>query len=174
MVWPHLLWPTRRVVILAQGMRRHADLSIETGATVRRGQALNRTFAQRIEHEAPEVPLDPLVSIAASARRTAIIELRALELEANALRASSLWPQLAARFAARRASLERQKNEPIPAPPSREPIIETRPKPNTSRAPFSGIVERVEWEAPTLATEKGEKAEHAAQITIVEVRSSHS
>ena len=166
-VWPRLLWPTRRTTILALGMRRHADLKTETGASVRRGQVLNHTFAQHIEHEAPEVPPDPLVSIAASARRTAIIELRAL-------RASSLWPQLAPRFAARRASLERQKNEPIPAPPSREPIIETRPKPNTSRTPFSGIVERVEWEAPTLATEKGEKAEYAAQVTIVEVQTSHS
>ena len=173
-VWLRLLWPTRRSVILALGMRRHADLKTETGATVRRGQILNHTFAQHIEHEAPEVPLDPLVSIAASARRAAIIELRALELEVRALRASSLWPQLAPRFAARRASLERQKNEPIPAPPSREPIIETRPKPNTSRTPFSGIVERVEWEAPTLATEKGEKAEYAAQVTIVEVQTSHS
>ena len=172
--FPRLLWPTRRSVILALGMRRHADLKTEAGATVRRGQVLNHTFAQHIEHEAPELPLDPLVSIATSARRAAIVELRALELEVRALRASSLWPHLASRFAARRASLERQKDEPIPAPPSREPIIETRPKPNTSRAPFSGIVERVEWEAPTLATEKGEKAEHAAQITIVEVQTSHS
>ena len=169
--WPRLLWPTRRTVVLAQGMRRHADLHTEAGSSIRRGQVLNSTFAQRIEHPAPEVPIDPLVSIAANARRAAILELRALEVETRALRSSSLWPQLAPRFAARRQSLERQQNEPLPAVPKPTPIIETRARPRPAVAPFAGIVERIEWEASTLPTEKGEKPEHAAQITLVEVRS---
>ncbi len=169
--WPRLLWPIRRAVVSAQGMRRHADLHIEAGSTIRRGQLLNTTFAQRIEHPAPDMPLDPLVSIAANARRTAILELRALEVETQALRSSSLWPQLAPRFAARRQSLERQRNEPIPAAPKATPLIETRAKPQPNRAPFAGIVERIEWEAPTMPTEKGEHPEHAAQITLVEIQS---
>lgn len=168
--WPRLLWPTRRAVVLAQGMSRHADLKIETGSPVRRGQVLNQTFAQRIEHPAPDVPIDPLVSIAANARRAAIVELRALEVESRALRASSLWPQLAPRFAARRQALEAQKNEPLPAVPKPTPIVEVRPYPRVALSSLSGVVERVEWEASTLPTETGEKLEHAAQITIVEVR----
>ncbi len=169
--WPRLLWPTRRAIVSAQGMRRHADLSIEAGSSVRHGQVLNSTFAQHIEHAAPDVPIDPLVSIAANARRTAILELRAQDMEERALRSSSLWPQLAPRYAARRQALEAQKNEPLVAVAKPTPIIEVRALPRRAVAPFAGVVERIEWEAPTLATETGEKPEHAAQITLVEVQS---
>ena len=173
-IWPRLLYPTRRAIVLAQGLRRHADLHVEVGSTVRRGQVLNGTFAQRIEHPAPDVPLDPLVSIAANAHRAAILELRALESEERALRSSSLWPQLAPRFVARRQALEAQKNEPVPASPKPTPSIETRAKAGPGRAPLSGIVERIEWEAPTIPTEKGELPEHAAQISLIEVQLSPS
>lgn len=139
----------RREVLLLGHMRRHADLLVSPGDLVRRGQALQRTFAQAGEDAQTQ-----------AARGRAVEELRALSVEENALDKTALWPELAPRFAQRRAALRRRAMAPV-TPAS---------APAAARSPFDAVVATVEWEPPTIPTRSGEAAEQRAQVTLVQVR----
>lgn len=154
---PNLQRPTRREVLAAAHMRRHGDLFVKAGDLLRRSQVVNRTFRQTLKAEI--TPDDTRRQTEAeSARR----ELMALDVEESALRHSPLWDELREGFAKRRASLGQMATYQAPAPPTASTHAATR-------APFDAVVESVEWEPPTIATQPGEIAEHAAQVTVVEV-----
>lgn len=154
---PNLNLSLHRIEVLCSAMRRHADLLVRAGDMVRRGQFINRTFAQQLEHE-PTAEEKQAEARAEVARE----ELAALEVEERAMRRSTLWAQLQPGFAARRRVLEAQANW---APP---PLPKVLSVPST-RAPFDAVVESVEWEPPTIPIRKGEVAEHAARVSLVKV-----
>lgn len=155
---PRLNFPPLRRVVVARSMLRHADLLVREGDLVRQSQPLNRTFAQQLEHE--PTPQEQLLQAQADQSRR---ELLALEVEERAMKRSPLWAQLAQGFVQRRRVLQRQADWRPPVPPRAS-------LPAVSVAPFDGVVENVEWEPPTLPTQRGEKPEHAAQVALVRVK----
>ena len=167
---PRLLWPSRHVVVVASHMRRHGDLLVEFGQLVTRGQRLNQTFAQRIEKPPLEITPDPALALAAAEKRDAMKKVKALDIEENAMRQTSVWPQFAESFASRRRALENAASQVVPVPPKPQPTFETWPQASSTRSPFNAVVERVEWEAPTIPQEKGERPEYSAQISLVEIQ----
>lgn len=154
---PNFQCRTRRRVVTARGLRRHGDLLVRERQFVRRGAVLCRTFGQRIEHTPTP---DEQGQIAAA--RQAARALRALDVETRALSRLAIWSQLREGYSQRRAALVRASAYTLPEP-------DTRPAPSPARAPFKSYVEAIEWEPPTIPAAPGEVAEHAAQITLVEV-----
>ncbi len=160
---PRTLRPPRLIclggtrVVEVPHLQRHADLLVEVGHILRRGTALGRPFAQTLT---PVVlPQDQLLLAQA---RTAEKELAGLDAEESAMRKSELWSQFAPAFAQRRAALKKQARFKAPRP-------ETAPAPAPVLVPVSGVVESIEWEAPTIPTLPGEKPEHTARVTLSEV-----
>ena len=86
----------------------------------------------------------------------------ALEAEERAMKRSSLWGELRVSFAQRRRALETQAAWRMPPAPRATP-------PRPVSAPFDAVVEAVEWEPPTVPTQRGERPEHAARVTLVQV-----
>ena len=151
---PRLLFPEKREAVAVGQMRRHADLHVAPGQFVRRGARLNSTFAQSIQPKPS--PQDELRQAQSDA---ALRELSALGAEENALRQTTLWPRLRASFENRRERLQVLAAWKPPGPKREAP-------PPLVRAPFDGVVEAVEWEPPTIPTQPGEVAEHAALVTL--------
>ncbi len=157
--WPNFNRPTVRRELFIAHLRRQSDLLVRVGDLVSKQQTLDRTFAQRFE--TPPTPQEQEKEhLAEGARR----ELRALEIEELALRrrAASTWAMLSQSYRARRAALEAQANYAPPVP-------KDEPLPPAARAPFDAVVETVEWEPPTIPTRPGEKSEHAARVTLVQI-----
>ncbi len=151
------LAPLHRI-IAARSMRRHSDLLVRAGDLVRRGQRLSRPFAQKLQHEmTPEE--QRLENRAEAAGR----ELEALDVEERAMKRSALWAQFASSFAQRRSALQTQASW-------RAPQAAKVPLPLAAIAPFDGVIESIEWEPPTLPVQRGEVAEHAAQIAVARIQ----
>lgn len=154
---PRLLFRGGTRLIEVPHLQRHADLRVEVGQLLLKGQTLGHPFAQTLK---PEVlPQDQLLLAQA---RTAEKELAGLDAEESAIRQSELWGQFAASFAQRRAALKKQASFKAPQPT-------TQPAPKAVLSPYSGVVESIEWEAPTIPTLPGEKPEHTARVTLAEV-----
>lgn len=156
---PNLNFPTVRREITAGAMAHHADLLVRVGQLVARGEALNKTSGQRIKHEPTPEERD-----AAHAADTARRDLLALEVEEGALRrrAVTTWGELAPSYRARRRALEAAAHW-------REPGPANSPAPAPATAPFDCVVEAIEWEMPTTPTQKGERPENVARLTLVQV-----
>lgn len=138
-------------------LARHADLKAESGQLVFKGQTLGRPFAQTLKHEPT-----PDEQLREAGARAAQKELAGLDAEESAMRRSELWSQFASSFAQRRIALQKQSSFKVPQPRADEalpPVL----------APFSGVVESIEWEAPTVPTLPGEKPEHTAHVVLAEV-----
>lgn len=138
-------------------LARHADLKAEVGQLVFKGQTLGRPFAQTLKVQVP--PEDQLLEAQA---RVAQKELAGLDAEESAMRKSELWSQFASSFAQRRVALKKQASFKVPQPRADRalpPVL----------APFSGVVESIEWEAPTVPTLPGEKAQHTVHVVLAEV-----
>lgn len=138
-------------------LARHADLKAQVGQLVFKGQTLGKPFAQMLKHEAT-----PDEQLREAGARAAQKELAGLDAEEGAMRKSELWSQFAASFAQRRVALQKQALFKVPQPKvdkALPPVV----------APFSGVVESIEWEAPTVPTLPGEKPEHTAHVVLAEV-----
>ena len=154
---PKLLFEGATRTVEVPHLGRHADLRAEVGQLIFKGSSLGRPFAQSLKHE--PTPDEQLQEAAAKAAQK---ELAGLDAEEAAMRKSELWPQFAQSFAQRRSALQKQANFRVKAP-----LAAQAPPPVV--APFSGVVESIEWEAPTIPTLPGEKPEHTARVTLVEV-----
>lgn len=154
---PNFKCRTRSRVVTAHALRRHADLLVKPGQILKRGADLCRTFGQTIEH--PPTP-DEQQRIAAA--RLAARSLRALEVETRALKGSTMWAELRPSYALRRDALAKEASY-------QPPKAQTKTAPIPARAPFSSLVQSIQWEPPTIPSKPGEIAEHSAQITLVEV-----
>ena len=155
-----LQFPTVRRQVLATGMLHHADLHAHIGQMVRAGDALCVTFGQTIEPELTSADKE-----AQSAAGAAAKELRALAIEQSALQkqAGATWQMLAPSYAARRRALETAARWSAPRPVKSA-------APAAVRAPFDCVVENIEWEPPTMPTQKGEKATQSARLSLVKVQ----
>ena len=155
-----LAFPLVRNEITARGMRRNSDLRVQVGELVGAGVDLNRTFGQSIKRE-----LTPAEQDKAHGAEAARRELAALEIEEGALKKDALetWGQLAQSYAARRRNLRAAADWSAP-------LEQKTAAPAPSKAPFDCVVEAIEWEAPTLPTQKGEQPEHMAKLTLVKVQ----
>ena len=154
---PKLLFESQTRTVEVPHLGRHADLKAQVGQLVWKGSALGHTFAQTLKHE--PTPDEQLQEAAAKAAQK---ELAGLDAEEKAMRQSELWRQFASSFAQRRAALQKQASFKVATPPAAKappPVV----------APFSGVVESIEWEAPTVPTLPGEKPEHTARVTLSEV-----
>ena len=154
---PDLQNPLAREVLSINHLRRRADLSLGVGSRIYQGAIIARPFAQKLE---PVITPAQLQSLAAA--KTAARKLDELQIEVAALQGQSLWPELRAGYAARRAALEKSAAYAAPV----APIIAA---PAPVKAPFSGVVEEIEWDVPTIPTLPGEVAEYAARVTILRV-----
>ena len=156
---PDLKFPLVRREVVARGMRRHADLRVALGELVGARVSLNRTWGQSLKHEL--TPEEEDKRRAADAARR---ELHGLEIEERALKTSapSTWGTMAASYRERRANL-------TSAADWSAPMATTSAAPAAATAPFDCIVEAVEWEPPTIPTQKGELPEHIARLTLVQI-----
>ena len=155
---PSVSLASRRATLLAPSLRRPSDFLVRSGDLVTSGQRLSRPFAQSIEIEPTPEQRHRQNQAEAAAR-----ELVVLEAEERALKRGPLWASLAESFRARRAVLEAQAAWQMPVPPQVKappPLI----------APFDAVVEAVEWEPPTIPTQKGEVAQHTARVTLARIR----
>ncbi len=154
---PRLLFVGGSRTVEVPHLGRHADLLVEAGQILRRGTALGKPFAQTLK---PQIsPEDQLRDAAAKAAGK---QLAGLDAEEAAMRKSELWAQLASSFAQRRAALKKA---------ALYRATETKPEkaPAPVLCPVPGVVEAIEWEAPTIPMLPGEKPEHTARVTLVEV-----
>jgi inner membrane protein len=154
---PKLLFEGQTRMVEVPHLARHADLKAQVGQVVWKDQALGQPFAQALKHES--TPEEVLQEAGAKAAQK---ELAGLDAEEAAMRSSELWSQFASSFAQRRAALKKRAAFKMTAPPSAKappPVI----------APFSAVVESIEWEAPTVPTLPGEKPEHTAHLVLTEV-----
>ncbi len=154
---PKLLFEGRTQTVEVPHLARHADLKAQVGQLIFKGDVLGHPFAQMLKHE--PTPDEQLREAAAKAAQK---ELAGLDAEEAAMRQSELWSQFAASFAQRRVALQKQASFKVGAP-----LAAQAPPP--VKAPFSGVVESIEWEAPTVPTLPGEKPEHTARVTLAEV-----
>jgi inner membrane protein len=154
---PRLLFAGGSRVVEVPHLGRHADLLVEAGQILRRGMALGRPFAQTIKHE-----LTPEEVLQEAAAKAAQKELASLDAEEAAMRKSELWSQFAASFAQRRSALKKAASYH-----ALKPKAQAAPPPVV--CPVAGVVESIEWEAPTIPTLPGEKPEHTARVTLAEV-----
>ena len=154
---PNLQNAEAREVLSIEHLRRHADLTLSVGSRVYQGAIIARPFAQQLK---PIVTPQQLQ--AAADAKVAARKLEELEIEVGALQSQALWPELRAGYEARRAALEKSASYAAPAAPAVE-------VPSPVKAPFSGVVESIEWEVPTIPSLPGEVAEHAARVTVVRV-----
>jgi inner membrane protein len=154
---PKLLFEGATRTVEVPHLGRHADLKAEVGQLVWKGDALGHTFAQTPKHEPTP---DELLREAGA--RAAEKELAGLDAEEAAMRKSELWKQFASAFVQRRAALQKQAGFKVAVPPATK-------APSPVVAPFSGVVESIEWEAPTVPTLPGEKPEHTARVALSEV-----
>lgn len=146
-----------REVLSINHLRRRADLSLGVGSRVYQGAIIARPFAQKLEPVVMPAQLQGLADAKVAARK-----LDELQVEVAALQNQSLWPELREGYAARRAALEKSAAYAVPVVP-----VVIAPVP--VKAPFSGVVEGVEWDVPTIPALPGEVAEHAARVTILRV-----
>lgn len=155
-----LQFPLVRREVVASGMLHHADLRAAVGQLVKAGAALNVTFGQTIEPE-----LTPAQTLQEREASAAAKELRALAIEERALQteAAAMWPQLAPSYAQRRRALEAAARWTAP-------VALKSPAPDAATVPFDCIVENIEWEPPTMPTQKGEKATNSARLSLVKVQ----
>lgn len=154
---PKLLFEGRTQTIEVPHLARHADLKAQVGQLVFKGDVLGHTFAQTIKHEPT-----PDEQLREAASKAAQKELAGLDAEEAAMRKSELWTQFASSFAQRRTALKKQANFNLSQPAAQQ-------APLPAKAPFSSVVESIEWEAPTVPTLPGEKPEHTARVTLAEV-----
>ena len=155
-----LQFPTLRREVVASAMLHHADLHARIGQLIVAGAPLNRTFGQTIEPA-----MTPTETEAQRAASAAAKELRALEIEEDALKsqADATWQMLAPSYAERRHNLEQSARWTAPQPTKSA-------APAAATAPFDCVVENIEWEPPTQPTQKGEKATHSARLSLVKVQ----
>ncbi len=154
---PNLLFEGAERTVEVPHLGRHADLRVEAGQLVFKGDAMGRPFAQTLK---PQIsPQDQLLEAQA---HNAQKELVGLNAEEAAMRKSELWSQFAPSFAQRRVALKKQASFKAPEP-------RTSKAPPPVLCPFNGVVESIEWEAPTVPTLPGEKPEHTAHVVLAEV-----
>ncbi len=154
---PKLLFQGQTRMVEVPHLARHADLKAQVGQVVWKDQALGQPFAQALKHES--TPEELLQEAGAKAAQK---ELSGLDAEEAAMRKSELWSQFAPSFAQRRVALKKRAAFKMTMPPSAKappPVV----------APFSAVVESIEWEAPTVPTLPGEKPEHTAHLVLAEV-----
>ncbi len=157
MARPKLLFEGETRTVEVPHLARRADLRVQVGQLVFKGQTIGQPFAQKLKHEPTP---DELLREAGA--RAAQKELAGLDAEEGAMRQSELWHQFASSFAQRRAALKKQAEFKVPAPRAAK-------APSPVKAPFAAVVASIEWEAPTIPTLPGEKAEHTARVTMSEV-----
>ena len=138
-------------------LRRHADLSVAEGSVVSKGVVIARPFAQKLEVK----PTPEQLQAQADAKE-AKSKLEALEVEVGALQSSSLWPELKAGYDERRAALEKAAAYALPVAPT---LAAGAPV----KVPWSCVVQKIEWEAPTIPALPGEVPEHACRVTLARV-----
>ncbi len=138
-------------------LRRHADLSVAEGSVVSKGAVIARSFAQRLE-----VKPTPEGLQAQAAAKEAKQKLEELGVEVGALQSSPLWPELRAGYDARRAALQKAAAYVAPVAPN---LVAVAP----FAVPWSCVVEKIEWEAPTIPALPGEVPEHACRVTLARV-----
>jgi hypothetical protein len=154
---PKLLFEGRTQTVEVPHLGRHSDLKAQVGQLVWKGDALGHPSAQSLKHE--PTPEELLQEAAAKAAQK---ELAGLDTEEAAMRSSELWSQFASSFAQRRVALKKRANFKLAQP--KAPLA-----PSPVKAPFSAVVESIEWEAPTVPTLPGEKPEHTAHLVLAEV-----
>ena len=154
---PNLQIPQAREVLSVSHLRRRADLTLGVGSRIYQGAIIARPFAQKLK---PVVTPEQLQSLADA--KLAASKLDALQIEVAALQNQALWPELREGYEARRAALEKSAAYAVPVAP-------TAATSTPVKAPFSGVVEEIEWDVPTIPVLPGEVAEHAARVTILRV-----
>jgi inner membrane protein len=154
---PKLLFQGQTRMIEVPHLARHADLKAQVGQVVWKDQALGQPFAQALKHQPTPEEL-----LREAAAKVAQKELAGLDAEEAAMRKSELWSQFAASFVQRRVALKKQAGFHLPQ-------LKALSAPPAVKAPFSAVVESIEWEAPTVPTLPGEKPEHTAHVVLAEV-----
>jgi len=154
---PKLLFEGATRTVEVPHLARHAELKAGVGQLVWEGDALGHTFAQTLKHQP-----SPEELLREAGARTAQKELAGLDAEEAAMRQSELWQQFSGAFAQRRVALKKRAAFHLLQ-------LQTLVAPPPVKAPFSAVVESIEWEAPSVPTLPGEKPEHSARVTLAEV-----
>lgn len=156
---PDLRLLTIRREVVAASMARHGDLLVRVGQLVSRGEALDKTTGQTLEHEIIPEEADKKQQATRPSKNCAPSKSRRSRSNAAPFPPGA---QLALSYRERRQSLGLAASWRAPAKQ-----IEAAPAPQ--KAPFDCVVENIEWEVPTTTTRKSEPPTHSAKITLVKI-----